>query len=102
MYPPPPGRDFGDDGESVVTAQMPHFYQVLYALLSGSCLAAVALRRSRVLFALMLLTALVVTAILGFVSCSKIFNSMIMKNGEVRGTGEMVEGQGVVFVGAGK
>ena len=66
---------------------MPNFFRYLYALLSGSCLAALVLRgRSRLLFVLMLLVAVTVTALLGFIGCTKIFNSMIMKNGEVRTT----------------
>ncbi|KAF0288948.1 Steryl-sulfatase [Amphibalanus amphitrite] len=77
-------KDFGDDGESVVSAQMPNFFRYLYAVLSGSCLAALVLRsRSRFLFFLMMLVALLATLILLFISCNKIFNSMIMKNGEV-------------------
>ncbi|XP_037071641.1 steryl-sulfatase-like [Pollicipes pollicipes] len=77
-------KDFGDDGTSVVTAMLPNFFPVMYAVLAGSCMAAAVLRgRSRCLFWLALLTALLASATIPLASNVKLINSLIMRNGEV-------------------
>jgi len=77
-------RGLGAEMQATIALAAPTFYRSLWAVTAGSCLAAALLRhRSRLLFWLAALSALVTGAQLFFWANPAIFNATLMRNGEV-------------------